>query len=70
MVKRTDDTSYKQTAIGIIPRSKLIPLEVESQRGRVRYVRALQAADAGDRQPLEELIGDALEEAANKLDQF
>ena len=29
MSKRKDETSYKQTAFGIIPRSKLIPLEIE-----------------------------------------
>jgi Fic family protein len=29
MVKRKGETSYKETAFGIIPRSKLIPLEIE-----------------------------------------
>lgn len=29
MTKRKDETSYRQTAFGIIPRSKLIPLEIE-----------------------------------------
>lgn len=29
MSKRKDETSYRQTAFGIIPRSKLIPLEIE-----------------------------------------
>jgi len=29
MTKRKDETSYKETAFGIIPRSKLIPLEIE-----------------------------------------
>ena len=29
MKKRLGETSYKQTAFGIIPRSKLIPLEIE-----------------------------------------
>lgn len=29
MIKRKDETSYRQTAFGIIPRSKLIPLEIE-----------------------------------------
>lgn len=29
MSKRQDETSYRQTAFGIIPRSKLIPLEIE-----------------------------------------
>jgi Fic family protein len=29
MKKRIGETSYKQTAFGIIPRSKLIPLEIE-----------------------------------------
>ena len=28
-VKKQGETSYKQTAFGIIPRSKLIPLEIE-----------------------------------------
>ena len=27
--KRRGETNYKQTAFGIIPRSKLIPLEIE-----------------------------------------
>jgi len=30
MSKRQGETSYKQTAFGIIPRSKLIPLEIEA----------------------------------------
>ncbi len=29
MKKKIGETSYKQTAFGIIPRSKLIPLEIE-----------------------------------------
>jgi len=29
MTKRKDETSYRETAFGIIPRSKLIPLEIE-----------------------------------------
>ena len=29
MTKKTGETSYKETAFGIIPRSKLIPLEIE-----------------------------------------
>jgi len=29
MTKRKGETSYKETALGIIPRSKLIPLEIE-----------------------------------------
>lgn len=29
MTRRKDETSYKETAFGIIPRSKLIPLEIE-----------------------------------------
>lgn len=29
MAKRKGETSYKETAFGIIPRSKLIPLEIE-----------------------------------------
>ena len=29
MIKRQGETSYKETAFGIIPRSKLIPLEIE-----------------------------------------
>lgn len=29
MVKCKGETSYKETAFGIIPRSKLIPLEIE-----------------------------------------
>lgn len=29
ITKRKDETSYKETAFGIIPRSKLIPLEIE-----------------------------------------
>jgi len=29
MIKRKGETSYKQTAFGIIPRSKLIPFEIE-----------------------------------------
>lgn len=29
MLKRKGETSYKETAFGIIPRSKLIPLEIE-----------------------------------------
>ncbi|MBU1104275.1 Fic family protein [Candidatus Parcubacteria bacterium] len=29
MAKRKDETSYRETAFGIIPRSKLIPLEIE-----------------------------------------
>lgn len=28
-IKKRGETSYKQTAFGIIPRSKLIPLEIE-----------------------------------------
>ena len=29
MARKLGETSYKQTAFGIIPRSKLIPLEIE-----------------------------------------
>lgn len=29
MTKRQDETSYRETAFDIIPRSKLIPLEIE-----------------------------------------
>ncbi|MBL7159818.1 Fic family protein [Candidatus Microgenomates bacterium] len=29
MTKRKDETSYRQTVLGMIPRSKLIPLEIE-----------------------------------------
>lgn len=29
MTKRQGETSYRKTAFGIIPRSKLIPLEIE-----------------------------------------
>ena len=32
MAKRVGETSYKETAFGIIPRSKLIPLEIEGIR--------------------------------------
>lgn len=32
MAKRKGETSYKETAFGIIPRSKLIPLEIEGIR--------------------------------------
>lgn len=32
MKKRIGETSYKQTAFGIIPRSKLIPLEIEGTK--------------------------------------
>ena len=34
MAKRPGETSYKETAFGIIPRSKLIPLEIEGIKGR------------------------------------
>lgn len=32
MIKRIGETSYKETAFGIIPRSKLIPLEIEGTK--------------------------------------
>ena len=32
MKKKIGETSYKETAFGIIPRSKLIPLEIEGTK--------------------------------------
>lgn len=32
MVKRIGETTYKETAFGIIPRSKLIPMEIEGMK--------------------------------------
>lgn len=45
-----------------------IELKVETKRGRARYVRALQVADAGDRRQLEQIIREAIQEAAAKID--
>lgn len=44
-----------------------IELRVETKRGRAKYIRALQAADAGDRRQLEQLIREAIQEAATKI---
>ena len=38
MSKRLGETSYKETAFGIIPRSKLIPLEIEGIKKAWEFV--------------------------------
>ncbi|MFA5946075.1 MAG: hypothetical protein WC802_04175 [Patescibacteria group bacterium] len=45
MARRIGETSYKETAFGIIPRSKLIPLEIEGIRRAWDFV--LQERQAG-----------------------
>jgi len=46
MNNRKDETSYKQTSFGIIPRSKLIRLEIEGIKRAWDFV--LQKRDAGE----------------------
>lgn len=43
--KRKGETSYKETAFGIIPRSKLIPLEIEGIKKAWDFVVERQAKD-------------------------
>ncbi|QQR55308.1 hypothetical protein IPG41_02000 [Candidatus Peregrinibacteria bacterium] len=43
--KRKGETSYKETAFGIIPRSKLIPLEIEGIKKAWDFVLESQAKD-------------------------
>jgi Fic family protein len=38
MTKRKDETSYRETALGVIPRSKLIPLEIEGVKRAWEFV--------------------------------
>lgn len=83
MTKRIGETSYKKTAFGIIPRSKLIPLEnvillnlnlpsielkVETTVGRKNYVGALRLADNYDYTKLESIFKLAIDETAKELD--
>lgn len=58
-------TSYKETAFGVIPRAKLLQLEIEVEReaDRKSYLTAMQKADEGDYSLLEQLIGSALSES-------
>ena len=45
MKKRKGETSYKETAFGIIPRSKLIPLEIEGIKRAWDFILQCQAKD-------------------------